>query len=210
MLLPDLSGLVLTLYSLNHSEQFRFQVTTSLALFSGSDRIHNLTLETHLAAVYLKNKVIKNWELKEYTSSAISEEEKPAFRDRLIPAIISAPPQTQQHLIQILNRVITYDYPAKWPTFLEHMMQLLHSQNVQHIHTGLICLSEVTDAYRWRNHEARQQLEPVLDGAFSRAVQIGTNIINENSAIAGDMIRLIMKSYRSAIYVSFYSLAESL
>ncbi|KAK9381319.1 armadillo-type protein [Kockiozyma suomiensis] len=153
------------------------------------------------AAVYLKNKVIKNWELKEYTSSAISEEEKPAFRDRLIPAIISAPPQTQQHLIQILNRVITYDYPAKWPTFLEHMMQLLHSQNVQHIHTGLICLSEVTDAYRWRNHEARQQLEPVLDGAFSRAVQIGTNIINENSAIAGDMIRLIMKSYRSAIYI---------
>ncbi|KAK7203628.1 putative nonsense-mediated mRNA decay protein [Myxozyma melibiosi] len=153
------------------------------------------------AAVYLKNKVIKNWEFKELKTSAIAEDEKPGFRERLIPAIISAPPQTQQHLIQILNRVITYDYPAKWPTFLDHMMQLLHSQDVKHIHTGLICLSEVSNAFRWRNHEARLQLDPVLEGAFPRAVEIGRSILEENSVIAGDMMRLIMKSYRSAIYL---------
>ncbi|KAK9463087.1 armadillo-type protein [Lipomyces oligophaga] len=153
------------------------------------------------AAVFLKNKIIRNWEFEDLNKSPIAENEKPAFRERLIPAILSASPHTQQHLISILNKVVSYDYPEKWPEFLDLMIQLLHSQEAQHIHTGLICLAEITKAYKWRNKEGRDPLNRIIDLAFPVTVQIGSNILSENSTVAGDMMRLIMKSYHAAIYL---------
>ncbi|KAK9371093.1 armadillo-type protein [Lipomyces kononenkoae] len=154
------------------------------------------------AVVYLKNKVVKNWEFDDFkNSTAIPEGEKPEFRERLIPAIISAPSQTRHHLISVLNKVIAYDYPEKWPEFLDHTLQLLHSQDVQHVYAGLVCLNEITKTYRWRNHEIRISLDRVLELAFPVALQIANSLLAENSASAGDMMRLVMKSYRSAIWI---------
>ncbi|KAK9469786.1 armadillo-type protein [Lipomyces arxii] len=153
------------------------------------------------AVVYLKNKVVRNWEFEELNkSTVISEIEKPAFRERLIPAIIESSSQTRQHLISVLNKVIAYDYPEKWPTFLDSTLQLLHSSDVQHVYAGLICLNEITKAYHWRTHEVRLTLDRVLELAFPIALQIAGSLLADNSTAAGDMMRLIVKSYRSAIY----------
>ncbi|KAK9447630.1 armadillo-type protein [Limtongia smithiae] len=154
------------------------------------------------AAVYLKNKVARNWEFDEYPNAvAINEAEKPAFRERLIPAIISAHQQTRQHLQSILNKVVGYDYPQKWPSFLEHTLQLLNSPDPQHIYAGLVCLSELCKAYRWRNHEARGDFEKVIQGAFPLALQVGNRLLTENNEMAGEMMRLVLKCYRAAIAI---------
>ncbi|KAK9472166.1 armadillo-type protein [Dipodascopsis tothii] len=152
------------------------------------------------AAVYLKNKVIRNWEYEEFNkSAAIAEEEKPAFRERLIPAIINCPAQLKPHMVAILNKVITYDYPEKWPTFLDHTAQLLQSQDIEYVHAGLACLNEITKAYRWKSREARSALDRPIEVAFPLALQVGNSLLNENSPKAGEMMHLIMKCYRSVI-----------
>ncbi|KAK9456600.1 armadillo-type protein [Dipodascopsis uninucleata] len=153
------------------------------------------------AAVYLKNKVLKHWNLSSLGPGFILEEEKPAFRERIIPAVISCAPQVRQHLVSTLSRIISFDYPDSWPTFLDHTVQLLQSQDAQHIFAGVICLNELSKTYKWKNHESRLAFDQVIEVAFPLALQIAGTILNETSDNTGEMMHMIMKSYRSAINI---------
>ncbi|KAK9477553.1 armadillo-type protein [Lipomyces japonicus] len=152
------------------------------------------------AAVYLKNKIVRNWEIEEYDRlNLIPEEEKAVFRERIIPSIIASSPQTRTHLISILQRIIIYDFPERWPNFLDITIQLLQSNDVQHVYAGAICLNEIAKSYKWRHSDTRRPLDRVIEVAFPLAIQISNSLLQEQNSNAGEIVHLLIKAYRSAI-----------
>lgn len=152
--------------------------------------------------VYLKNRVVRGWSPEDATHQPIPEEEKAGFRDRLIPVIASSPPQIRNQLIPILQKVLHFDFPAKWPNFLDITMRLVGTNEASSVFTGLQCMLAVCKVYRFKSVENRRDFDEIVAVSFPQLLEIGTKLVGETSNEAGEMLRLVMKSYKHATYVS--------
>jgi hypothetical protein len=159
---------------------------------------------TSTAAVYLKNRITKGWEPAEDHSQAkpIPEEEKPSFRNRLVPALANAPPQIRAQLIPTLQKVLTFDFPSKWPEFHDLTVQLLQANDANSVFAGVQCLLAICRVYRFKSAETRGDFEKVVSLTFPLLLDIGNRLVNETSIEAGEILRTVVKAYKHAIYVS--------
>ena len=84
-----------------------------------------------VAGVYLKNRINRGWSPVEESPlrTPIPEEEKPGFRERLIPALASTPPNVRAQLVPLLQKILQHDFPEQWPGFLDITLQLLSTNN---------------------------------------------------------------------------------
>lgn len=151
-------------------------------------------------AVYLKNRVSRGWATDDNPHQPISEPERKPFRDRLLPLLSSSPPLIRAQLIPILQTVLQYDFPTKWPELMDIILQLVNTQDANQVYSGLQCLLAVCRTYRFRSGEERQNLDKVVEAAFPNLLSIGNKLVNETSPEAGEMLRICVKCYKHAIY----------
>ena len=155
-------------------------------------------------AVYLKNRVTRGWPPPEENRvhKPIPESERKPFRDRLLPVLASCQPQVRAQLIPILHKILEYDFPDKWPEFMTITLQLINTQEASSVFAGLQCLLAVCRTYRFKAGEERANLDKVVTLAFPSLLGLGTRLVDETSLEAGEMLRVVVKCYKHAIYVS--------
>lgn len=113
----------------------------------------------------------------------------------------SAPPIRAQ-LIPTLQKILAFDFPSKWPEFLEITQQLLNANDANSVFAGIQCLLAICRIYRFKGTEDRAEFDSIVQVTFPQLLNIGTRLVNETSLEAGEMLRTILKVYKHAIYVS--------
>lgn len=158
------------------------------------------------AVVYLKNRVTKGWSPAEEYSQAkpIPEDEKVSFRNRLVPILAASQPQVRVQLIPTLQKILAYDFPQKWPDFLDITLQLLNSGEVASVFAGVQCLLAICKIYRFKSGENRADFDKIVALSFPLLLNIGNSLANETSLEAGEILRTVLKVYKHAIYVRTY------
>lgn len=153
--------------------------------------------------IYLKNRVSKGWSPAEEFSQAkpIPEDEKNSFRNRLVPILVASQPNVRAQLIPTLQKILAYDFPQKWPNFLDITIQLLNAGDIQSVYAGVQCLLAICKIYRFKSTESRADFDKIVSHAFPQLLNIGNQLANETSLEAGEILRTTLKVYKHAIYV---------
>ncbi|TVY65558.1 putative importin, partial [Lachnellula suecica] len=159
--------------------------------------------------VYLKNRVTRGWAPHEDSpqNKPISADEKQRFRDRLLPALASSPPQIRQQLVPVLQKILQYDFPEEWPTIVDTTVQLLNQNDATSIFAGLQCLLAICRVFRFKSGENRADFDKIVVATFPRLLTIGQGLVNETSEEAGEMLHIVLKAYKHA---TFFELAAAL
>jgi len=157
----------------------------------------------HAAAVYLKNRITKGWspEADLTQAKSITDEEKVAFRHRLVPILAASTPQIRAQLIPTLQKILSYDFPQRWPDFLDVTIQLLQANDANSVFAGVQCLLAICRVYRFKAGENRGDFDKVVAVCFPLLLSVGNNVVSETSLEAGEILRTVMKAYKHAIYV---------
>lgn len=155
------------------------------------------------AVVYLKNRITRGWPSQDENvfHKSIPEDERAPFRDRLLPMIAASPPLIRGQLIPLLQTILNHDFPAKWPTFMDVTLQLLNTNDAASLLAGLQCLLAICRTYRFKAGETRADLDKIVTVAFPPLLNLGNKLVEETSDEAGEMLRLVVKCYKHAIYV---------
>ncbi|EAT84518.2 hypothetical protein SNOG_08242 [Parastagonospora nodorum SN15] len=154
--------------------------------------------------VYLKNRISKGWSPAEEYSQAkpIPEDEKTSFRNRLVPILVASPPQVRIQLIPTLQKILAYDFPGKWPDFLDITIQLLNAGDIASVFAGVQCLLAICKIYRFKSGENRADFDKIVGMSFPQLLNIGNSLANETSLEAGEILRTVLKVYKHAIYAN--------
>ncbi|KAL4871949.1 hypothetical protein BDV12DRAFT_183499 [Aspergillus spectabilis] len=154
------------------------------------------------AGVYLKNRISRGWSSHEDSPlrAPIPEEEKPGFRERLIPALVSTPPNVRAQLVPLLQKILQNDFPEQWPGFLDITMQLLGTNDAGSVFAGLQCLLAICRVYRFKAGEKRDEFDKIIEHSFPQLLSIGSKLVDEESLEAAEMLRIVVKSYKHAVY----------
>ncbi|KAI9769954.1 MAG: hypothetical protein M1840_003664 [Geoglossum simile] len=152
--------------------------------------------------VYLKNRVSRGWSPGDEfpMHKPISEEEKPGFRNRILPILAASSPQIRQQLVPLLQKILHYDFPERWPNFMDITLQLLNTNDANSVFAGLHCLLAICRVYRFKAGEDRSDFDKIIEASFPHLLNIGGNLVNETSSEAGEMLKVVMKAYKHAIY----------
>ncbi|KAI9372100.1 armadillo-type protein [Aspergillus egyptiacus] len=154
------------------------------------------------AGVYLKNRINRGWSPAEESPlrAPIPEQEKPGFRERLIPALVSTPPNVRAQLVPLLQKILQHDFPENWPGFLDITMQLLGTNDANSVYAGLQCLLAICRVYRFKAGDKREEFDKIIEHSFPQLLSIGSKLVDEESVEAAEMLRIVVKSYKHAIY----------
>lgn len=164
----------------------------------------------HLAAViYIKNRVNRSWARTEQypTEHLIPEDEKARFRDRLLPVMAASTGLVRQQIIPVLQRILHFDFPDKWPNFMDYAMQLLNTNDTRSVLAGLQCLLAMCRAWRFRapQSESRVHFDKIIEASFPRLLAICNELVAQESDEAGEMLHLALKAYKHATWVRRFS-----
>ncbi|RMZ83939.1 hypothetical protein DV736_g6607, partial [Chaetothyriales sp. CBS 134916] len=152
-------------------------------------------------AIYLKNRVSRGWPTDNNVHLPIPEDERPAFRDRLLPVLAVVPAQIRAQIVPILQTILQHDFASRWPQYLPMTMQLLNAQDASSVYAGLQSLLAVCRAYRFKSAEPdRANLDNIVETAFPHLLAIGNRLVDETNPEAGEMLRIVVKCYKHAIY----------
>ncbi|CAI7566168.1 unnamed protein product [Penicillium glandicola] len=154
------------------------------------------------AGVYLKNRITRGWAPVEDSPqrTPIPEAEKPSFRERLIPALASTPPNVRNQLVPLLQKILQNDFPEQWPGFLDLTLQLLGTNEASTVYAGLQCLLAVCRVYRFKAGEKREEFDKIVEHSFPQLLSIGSKLVDEESLEAAEMLRIVVKAFKHAIY----------
>ncbi len=154
--------------------------------------------------VYLKNRINKGWApAEDHTQGKpIPDAEKEGLRRRLVPVLATSQPQIRAQLIPTLQKILSHDFPEKWPDFLDLTLQLLNANDASSVFAGLQCLLAICKVYRFRAAETRTDFDKIVSVSFPHLLNIGNRLAGETSIEAGEMLRTVVKAYKHAIYVS--------
>ncbi|KAL8735711.1 MAG: hypothetical protein Q9181_002714 [Wetmoreana brouardii] len=152
--------------------------------------------------VYLKNRVSRGWAGEEHQlHKQIAREEKTDLRNRLIPILASSPSQIRSQLIPILQKILQHDFPTEWPNFMNITMQLLNAGDADSVFAGLHCTLAICRIYRFKNGDTREEFDRIVQAAFPQLLAIGTRLLDESSPEAWELLHIILKTYKHAIYI---------
>lgn len=79
---------------------------------------------------------------------------------------------------------------------------LLNTNDANSVFAGLQCMLALCRTYRFKAGENREDFNHIVQISFPQLLSIGTRLVDETSLEAGEMLRITMKAYKHAIYVS--------
>lgn len=155
--------------------------------------------------IYIKNRVNRSWVPTEDVSaeSVIPEDEKTRIRDSLVPLLANSEGLVRQQLIPVMQRILQFDYPTKWPRFMDYTMELLNTNNPGSVLAGLQCLLAICRAFRFKAVDSsdRHHFDSIVEASFPRLLAICNELVNQESDEAGEMLHLALKAYKHATWV---------
>lgn len=113
----------------------------------------------------------------------------------------STPPNVRAQLVPLLQKILQHDFPEQWPGFLEITLQLLGTNDANSVYAGLQCLLAICRVYRFKAGEKREEFDKIVEHTFPQLLNIGSKLVDEESLEAAEMLRIVVKSYKHAIYV---------
>jgi hypothetical protein len=154
----------------------------------------------------VKNRVNKSWSHTENYANErlIPEDEKTRFRNRLLPALASSQGAMRLQLVAIVQKILQYDFPEKWPDFMDFTMQLLNTNDAPSVLAGLQCLLSICRTYRYKSgdNESRPHFDKIVELSFPRVLAICNELVNQESDEAGEMLHLALKCFKHTTWVS--------
>jgi hypothetical protein len=157
------------------------------------------------AVIYLKNRVNKAWSRTEIYQNEhlIPEDEKSRLRDNLLPILTASQGPVRVQFIPILQRILHFDFPDKWPTFVPFMMGLLSTNDRTSVLTGFQCLLAVCRTYRYKASESsnRVHFDKIVEASFPRLLAICNELVTQESDEAAEMCHLALKVYKHATWL---------
>ncbi|KAK1758370.1 nonsense-mediated mRNA decay protein 5 [Echria macrotheca] len=162
----------------------------------------NIQLST---VIYLKNRVNRAWVVQDHVpvESVIPEDAKVRFRDRLLPVLASSQARVRHQLVPILGRILHFDFPDRWPSFLDYTIQLLNTNAPLSVLAGLQCLLSICRTYRYKSHDtdSRAHIDKIIEASFPRLLLICNELVNQESEEAGEMLHIALKTYKHATWL---------
>jgi importin-7 len=109
----------------------------------------------------------------------------------------------RQQLLQMIQRILHFDFPGKWPSFLDVTLQLLHANNAPSVLAGLQCLLVTCRAYRFKGSQdgSRNEFDKIVEASFPRLLEVCNELVNQESEEAGEMLHIALKAYKHATWV---------
>ncbi|KAL1884211.1 hypothetical protein VTK73DRAFT_5347 [Phialemonium thermophilum] len=168
-----------------------------------AEQDENLRLST---VIYFKNLVNRAWQRAEPAPNehTIPEDEKSRARDRLLPILASSQPLIRHQLIPVIQRILHYDFPDRWPSFLDFTLQLLNTNSPSSVLAGLQCLLAICRSYRYKSGDgenSRSQFDKIVEASFPRLLEICNELVNQESDEAGEMLHISLKAYKHATWL---------
>ncbi|KAJ4298449.1 Nonsense-mediated mRNA decay protein 5 [Collariella sp. IMI 366227] len=167
-----------------------------------SEQNANLQLPT---VIYLKNRVNRAWERSDYypNDTLIPDDAKARFRERLLPILAGSQNLVRHQLVPILQRILHFDFPERWPTFMDYAVQLLNTNDPRSVLAGLQCLLAVCRAYRFKasDTDSRSHFDKIIEATFPRLLVICNELVNQESDEAGEMLHIALKCYKHATWL---------
>ena len=80
-------------------------------------------------------------------------------------------------------------------------MQLLNMNDANSVFAGLHCMLAICRMYRFKGGESRGNFNQIVEASFPQLLGIATRLAEETSVEAWEMLHIIMKAYKHAIYV---------
>ncbi|KAI4864835.1 ARM repeat-containing protein [Hypoxylon rubiginosum] len=155
--------------------------------------------------IYLKNRTNRGWAKTDHfpDEPLIAEDEKQRFRDRILPILAGSRGPVRQQLLQLIQRILHFDFPGKWPSFMDVTLQLLHSNDAPSVLAGLQCLLVTCRAYRFKGSQdtSRAEFDKIIEHSFPRLQQVCNELVNQESDEAGEMLHIALKAYKHATWL---------
>lgn len=107
----------------------------------------------------------------------------------------------RKQLVPLLQKILQNDFPEKWPELLDLTMQLLATNDANSVYAGLQCLLAICRVYRFKAGEKREEFDKIVEHSFPQLLSIGSRLVNEESLEAAEMLRIVVKAFKHAIYV---------
>ncbi|KAI0600738.1 importin-beta domain-containing protein [Biscogniauxia sp. FL1348] len=159
--------------------------------------------------IYLKNRTNRGWSRSDHypDDPIIAEEEKQRFRDRILPILAASSGPVRQQLLQSIQRILHFDFPGKWPSFMDVTLQLLHANDPPSVLAGLQCLLVTCRAYRFKGaqDDGRVEFDKIVEASFPRLQQVCNELVNQESDEAGEMLHIALKAYKHATWLELSS-----
>lgn len=135
----------------------------------------------------------------------IPDDAKARFRERLLPILAGSQNLVRHQLVPILQRILHFDFPERWPTFMDYALQLLNTNDPRSVLAGLQCLLAVCRAYRFKasDSDSRSHFDKIIEASFPRLLVICNELVNQESDEAGEMLHIALKCYKHATWVGF-------
>lgn len=89
-------------------------------------------------------------------------------------------------------------------------LQLLNANDINSVFAGLQCLLAICRVYRYKAGDKREDLDTVTKATFPLILSIGDRLVQDSSTEAGEMLKLILKIYKHAVYVCINDSTASL
>lgn len=80
-------------------------------------------------------------------------------------------------------------------------MQLLNTNDASSVFAGLNCMLAICRVYRFKGGDNRGDFNQIVQASFPQLLGIGTRLVDETSLEAWEMLRILLKAYKHAIYV---------
>ncbi|GAW15394.1 hypothetical protein ANO14919_048030 [Xylariales sp. No.14919] len=159
--------------------------------------------------IYLKNRTNRGWSRSDHypEETLIAEDEKQRFRDRILPILAASRGPVRQQLLQLIQRILHFDFPGKWPSFMDVTLQLLHANDPPSVLAGLQCLLVTCRAYRFKGNQdtGRADFDKIIEASFPRLQQVCNELVNQESDEAGEMLHIALKAYKHATWLELSS-----
>ena len=101
----------------------------------------------------------------------------------------------------MLQKILNADFPSEWPDFFDRTMQLLATNDASSVYAGLQCMVALCRMYRFKSGETRTEFNQVVLASFPQLLAIANGLVQETSPDAWEMLHIVMKAYKHAIYV---------
>lgn len=151
-------------------------------------------------AVWLKNRVERSWliDSTKPDTSPVPPSDRAALKSGLLQLLVSATSRPLRvQLAHVLRSIISRDFPAEWPGYVEQVVALLSSSKPQEVYAGLVGTVEPIKAFRYRADP--QNLEAITTRTFPLLLQIGQGARdNPSQPLVPDFLHLIFQSYKNA------------
>lgn len=159
--------------------------------------------------IYLKNRTNRGWAKTDHYPDeiTINDDEKARFRDRILPILAASQGAVRQQLLQTIQRILHFDFPDKWPDFMDVTLRLLHANDPLSVLAGLQCLLVTCRAYRFKGtqEDSRVQFDKIIEASFPRLLEVCNELVTQESDEAGEMLHIALKAYKHATWLELSS-----